>query len=77
MSLEEKVPIALHKKLIEKGLPIIGIPKTIDNDLPETDQTIGFSTCVDLVSESVVRLQSTESHDRVMILEVMEEILDI
>lgn len=58
----------LHKAQI----PVVGIPKTIDNDLPGTDQTIGFSTCVDLVSESIERLQSTaESHDRIMILEVM------
>lgn len=63
---------SIAKKLSSLNLKIIGIPKTIDNDLPETDQTIGFSTCVDLVSESVIRLQSTaESHDRVMILEVM------
>ena len=62
----------IAKGLSELGVKIIGIPKTIDNDLPETDQTIGFSTCVDLVSESVIRLQSTaESHDRIMILEVM------
>ena len=59
-------------QLIEAGLPIIGIPKTIDNDLPGTDQTIGFSSCLDIVSQSVINLQSTaESHDRVMILEVM------
>ncbi len=58
----------LHKEKIN----IIGIPKTIDNDLPGTDQTIGFSTCVDIVAESVERLQSTaESHDRIMVLEVM------
>jgi 6-phosphofructokinase 1 len=63
---------SVAKVLAKKGLKIIGIPKTIDNDLPQTDRTIGFSTCVDLVSESVFRLQSTaESHDRVMILEVM------
>jgi 6-phosphofructokinase len=58
--------------LVEQGVKILGIPKTIDNDLPGCDQTIGFSTCVDIVAESVVRLQSTaESHDRVMVLEVM------
>lgn len=62
----------IAKELSLLGLNIIGIPKTIDNDLPETEHTIGFATCVDLVSESVVRLQSTaESHDRIMILEVM------
>jgi 6-phosphofructokinase 1 len=58
----------LHKEKFK----IIGIPKTIDNDLPGTDQTIGFATCVDIVSEAVERLQSTaESHDRIMVLEVM------
>lgn len=51
---------------------VIGVPKTIDNDLPGTDQTIGFASCVDIVAESVERLQSTaESHDRIMVLEVM------
>ena len=60
------------KALSSAGLNIIGLPKTIDNDLPLTQRTIGFSTCIDLVSESVTRLQSTaESHDRIMILEVM------
>ena len=55
-----------------EGFKVVGIPKTIDNDLPGTDQTIGFATCVDIVAESVERLQSTaESHDRIMILEVM------
>ena len=63
---------SIAQLLVEEGLNIIGIPKTIDNDLPETEQTIGFSSCVDLVSDSVMKLQSTaESHDRIMILEVM------
>jgi len=62
--------VAQH--LVERGLSIVGIPKTIDNDLPKTEQTIGFSTCVDLVAQSISCLQSTaESHDRVMVLEVM------
>ena len=62
----------LARELVDEGLPIIGIPKTIDNDLPGTEQTIGFSTAQDLVAESVLRLQSTaESHDRIMVLEVM------
>lgn len=62
----------MSQQLIEAGAPIIGIPKTIDNDLPETDQTIGFSTCVDFIADSLIRLRSTaESHDRIMILEVM------
>ena len=62
----------ISASLAAAGFPVIGVPKTIDNDLPGTEQTIGFATCVDLVAESVQRLQSTaESHDRVMILEVM------
>lgn len=63
---------SMAQQLSEIGVPVIGIPKTIDNDLPGTDQTIGFSSCVDLVADSVMRLHSTaESHDRVMVLEVM------
>ena len=63
---------AFAQKLHQQGLPVVGVPKTIDNDLPGTEQTIGFSSCLDLVSESVTRLQSTaESHDRVLVLEVM------
>jgi ATP-dependent phosphofructokinase / diphosphate-dependent phosphofructokinase len=62
----------MAQKLVRAGINIIGLPKTIDNDLPGTEQTIGFSTCVDLVAESVLRLRSTaESHDRIMIIEVM------
>ena len=59
-------------KLIEKGLPIIGVPKTIDNDLDATDQTFGFDTAVTIAMEAIDRLRDTaESHDRVMIVEVM------
>lgn len=62
----------LAKHLVDKGLNVIGVPKTIDNDLPGTDQTIGFSTAADIAAEAVLRLKSTaESHDRIMILEVM------
>ena len=62
----------MAQALAEKDIPTIGIPKTIDNDLPRTDQTIGFSSCVELVADSVMRLRSTaESHDRIMIIEVM------
>lgn len=62
----------MAKTLVDQGVPIIGIPKTIDNDLPGTDQTIGFSSCVDVVADAVFKLRSTaESHDRVMVLEVM------
>ena len=59
-------------KLAEKGLSVIGIPKTIDNDLMATDQTFGFQTAVDTAQEALDRLHSTaESHHRVMVLEVM------
>jgi ATP-dependent phosphofructokinase / diphosphate-dependent phosphofructokinase len=56
----------------EHGVPIVGVPKTIDNDLGGTDLTIGFSTATDIAAEAVDRLHSTaESHNRVMVLEVM------
>jgi len=54
------------------GLPVIGIPKTIDNDVEETDYAIGFQTAVQIATEALDRLRSTaESHHRVMVLEVM------
>ena len=56
----------------EKGIPIVGVPKTIDNDLQATDYTFGFMTAVSIATDAVDRLHSTaESHNRVMILEVM------
>jgi ATP-dependent phosphofructokinase / diphosphate-dependent phosphofructokinase len=56
----------------DEGIPIVGIPKTIDNDVAETDLSIGFLTAVQVASEAADRLHSTaESHDRVMVLEVM------
>ncbi|MDX1619410.1 MAG: ATP-dependent 6-phosphofructokinase [Nitriliruptorales bacterium] len=60
-------------RLVEdEGFPIVGIPKTIDNDVGGTELTIGFPTAVDTATEAVDRLHSTaESHDRVMVLEVM------
>jgi ATP-dependent phosphofructokinase / diphosphate-dependent phosphofructokinase len=55
-----------------KGLNVVGIPKTIDNDLSATDTTFGFMTAVDTATEAIDKLHSTaESHHRVMILEVM------
>ncbi|MGE0172799.1 MAG: 6-phosphofructokinase [Oligoflexales bacterium] len=54
------------------GINVVGIPKTIDNDLAATDITVGFKTAVEIATEAVDRLQSTaESHERAMILEVM------
>jgi len=59
-------------KLYQKGLPVIGIPKTIDNDLDKTDYTFGFQTAVQVACDAMDRLHTTgRSHDRVMILEVM------
>jgi 6-phosphofructokinase 1 len=56
----------------DEGIPIVGVPKTIDNDLGGTDFTFGFQTAVQIVTDAVDRLHTTaESHDRVMILEVM------
>jgi len=56
----------------EHGLPIIGVPKTIDNDLAGTDMTFGFDTAVQIATEAIDRLHTTaESHNRVMIVEVM------
>lgn len=59
-------------KLQKTGIPVVGIPKTIDNDLQGTDYTIGFDSAVAVATESVDRIHSTaESHHRVMIVEVM------
>ena len=56
----------------EYGLPVLGVPKTIDNDLGGTDMTFGFDTAVQIASDAIDRLHTTaESHNRVMIVEVM------
>jgi phosphofructokinase-like protein len=58
--------------LVAKGLPIIGVPKTIDNDLSGTVVTFGFDTAVTVATEAIDRLHSTaEAHERVMVVEVM------
>lgn len=58
--------------LFRKGVPIIGVPKTIDNDLSATDVTFGFQTAVQVATDSFDKLVSTaESHHRIMIMEVM------
>jgi 6-phosphofructokinase 1 len=65
---------SLHiaQEFYEKGIPVVGVPKTIDNDLSATDVTFGFNTAVDTASEALDRLHTTaESHHRVMILELM------
>ncbi|MEO5973834.1 MAG: ATP-dependent 6-phosphofructokinase [Ilumatobacteraceae bacterium] len=54
------------------GLPIIGVPKTIDNDVVGTDTTFGFQTAVQIATDAIDRLHTTaESHDRIMVVEVM------
>lgn len=56
----------------EYGLPVIGVPKTIDNDIEGTDLTFGFNTAVQIATDAIDRLHTTaESHDRVMVVEVM------
>ncbi|WP_018340978.1 6-phosphofructokinase [Corynebacterium caspium] len=60
------------KWLSDNGIPIVGVPKTIDNDVNGTDVTFGFDTAVSVATEAIDRLHTTaESHNRVMIVEVM------
>ncbi len=62
----------ISQALFERGLKIIGVPKTIDNDLSATDLTFGFTTAVQIATDSFDKLVTTAaSHDRVMIMEVM------
>jgi ATP-dependent phosphofructokinase / diphosphate-dependent phosphofructokinase len=64
--------LTIAHRLHQMGAPIVGVPKTIDNDIDVTDYTFGFMTAVGIATEAVDRLHSTaESHSRVMILEVM------
>jgi phosphofructokinase-like protein len=60
--------LALH----EQGIPIVGVPKTIDNDIAATDFTFGFQTAVQIVTDAIDRVHTTaESHNRVIVVEVM------
>jgi phosphofructokinase-like protein len=64
--------LGIAKKLTDRGIAVVGVPKTIDNDLMGTDQTFGFDTAVEIVTDAVDRLHTTaESHDRVLVCEVM------
>ncbi|MEX2393273.1 MAG: ATP-dependent 6-phosphofructokinase, partial [Actinomycetota bacterium] len=59
-------------KLATEGVKVVGVPKTIDNDLNGTDYTFGFDTAVQIATEAIDRLHTTaESHHRVMVVEVM------
>jgi phosphofructokinase-like protein len=63
---------AARRLVDEGGLPVIGVPKTIDNDLAATDYSFGFDTAVEIATEAIDRLRTTaESHNRCMVLEVM------
>ncbi len=64
--------LGVATKLHEEGVPVVGVPKTIDNDLSGTDFTFGFDTAVNIASEAIDRLHTTaESHHRVLVVEVM------
>jgi len=64
--------LSATSRLSQMGFPVIGIPKTIDNDVKGTNFTIGFQTAVQIATDALDRLRSTaESHHRVMLLEVM------
>jgi phosphofructokinase-like protein len=64
--------LSAARRLADLGVPVVGIPKTIDNDVNGTDFTVGFHTAVEVAVEAIDRLHTTaESHDRVMVCEVM------
>jgi ATP-dependent phosphofructokinase / diphosphate-dependent phosphofructokinase len=64
--------LGVAARLAAEGVPVIGVPKTIDNDLKGTDYTFGFQTAVQIATDAIDRLHTTaESHNRVMVLEVM------
>lgn len=64
--------LRIAHRLMQKGVNVVGVPKTIDNDIAATDVTFGFDTAVQVATDAVDRLHSTaESHDRVMVIEVM------
>lgn len=64
--------LGVAAKLAKAGVPVVGVPKTIDNDLSGTDVTFGFDTAINIAMEAIDRLHTTaESHNRVMVVEVM------
>jgi len=64
--------LRIAHELYQKGAPVIGVPKTIDNDIGGTETTFGFDTAVSIATEAIDRLHTTaESHHRVMVLELM------
>lgn len=64
--------LGIARHLYEKGIPVVGVPKTIDNDVGGTVATFGFDTAVSIATEAIDRLHTTaEAHERVMVVEVM------
>src|ERR1044072_4168730 len=64
--------LGVAKRLTDDGIGVVGVPKTIDNDLAATDYTFGFDTAVHIATESIDRLRTTaESHHRALVVEVM------
>lgn len=64
--------LSVASRLHKRGMPVIGVPKTIDNDIDGTDQTFGFDTAINIATEALDRLHSTaESHSRVLVVELM------
>jgi 6-phosphofructokinase 1 len=64
--------LGVAKRLTDDGLGVVGVPKTIDNDLNATDYTFGFDTAVSIATEAIDRLHTTaESHHRALVVEVM------
>lgn len=64
--------LGVAKRLTDDGIPVVGVPKTIDNDLGATDYTFGFDTAVGVATEAIDRLHTTaESHHRALVVEVM------
>ena len=64
--------LGVANKLASMDVPVVGVPKTIDNDLSGTDYAFGFDTAVNIVTEAIDRIHTTaESHNRVMVIEVM------
>ncbi len=64
--------LGVANNLFEKGIDVVGVPKTIDNDLSGTDYTFGFDTAINIATEAIDRVHTTaESHNRVMVVEVM------
>jgi 6-phosphofructokinase 1 len=64
--------LRIAKRLMDKGIPVVGVPKTIDNDLGATEVTFGFHTAVQTATDALDKLHSTaESHERVFVVELM------